>query len=247
MDNRFYSFAKSLQDKKKALHNQKRFDKEVTGKGATQDLVLISGSTPTHQQQPKFKLARPVSFAGLPPLGAGPRGKTISARGDPPTSKKHKKVSVMPKPFTDRLEKPPDGLFKTQDVQSIKPWKVKDQIPLLMNQPPIRLKNQKLFPLTKAETEAEWRKLMAGKGAKSKDITSKPMPTEASAQPVVAPSTTAPVTETPKKAKVLPEPPSTPRKTSVSKDSSPAVTRSVAQRRITEPRKAKETPKIKKK
>ena len=193
MDSQFYEYAKSVHDKKKAMQTIQQFAKEVTGKGKTQEAVSMSGSKPTQYRPPKPKYAHPTSFSGLPPLGAGPRGKTIKAHGQPPKAKKNDGVGIVKKVFTTALEKPPDGRFNTKSVQSLQPWKVDGRIPMLMTKPPIRLKGQKLFPLTKAETEVEWKKLMAGKGAKTKNVTANSVPIEAlatsSASPPVPKST----------------------------------------------------------
>ena len=89
MDANFHQFTKQARDAKKAKQAQIRFGKEVTGRGKTQDLVLISGSKPEHQKQIKPKMARVVAF-GERPLGhAAPRSHAISARSNPPKQKKN--------------------------------------------------------------------------------------------------------------------------------------------------------------
>ena len=171
MDTRFYNFSKAVNDLNKAKHNQVRFSKEVTGKGKTQDLVQMSGSRPGPLQNKRTKLAPAVSFVREAPLGQA-KGKKINAASDAPKRKK-KDIQLkrtFPKVFTDRVERPPDGLFQTKNVQTLRPWKRSGETPITMSVPPIRLPGQKLFPMNKMETQDSWRKLMSNNGARTAGI-----------------------------------------------------------------------------
>ena len=149
MDQRYYQYVKNKRDVKRAHNTQQAWDREVTGKGKTQDLSLISGSAPDKQKQIKTKLAPPTAFAGQPKMGSR-TGKTISARSDAPKQKKNDKLgNTFPKTFSDKIEKPPDGLFKTKNVQTLQPWKTPNQTPIMMHAPPLRVQGQKLFPSEK--------------------------------------------------------------------------------------------------
>jgi len=191
MDANFYQFRKQARDAKKAKQAQIRFGKEVTGRGKTQDLVLISGSKPEHQKQIKPKMARVVAF-GERPLGhAAPRSHAISARSNPPKQKKnHSLKKTFPKVMTGQIERPPDGLFRTKAVKSNEPWKQHGETPLTMSRPPIRVQGQKLFPLSKKETTAAWKKLMNAGGARTKGITANTLEAEPKTTVAVVPTGT---------------------------------------------------------
>ena len=174
MDTRFHNFTQTIRDVKRAEHTQQRFSKEVTGRGNTQNLVSVAGSKPEGIKQIKQTYAKPVSFSGETPLGAE-RGRHIAASADAPKSKKNDGLKkTFPKVFTDRIERPPDNLFSTKAAQSLGPWQNKDQTPVSMSVPPIRLPGQKLFPMNKQETVASWRKLMSQHGAQTMGIGSVP-------------------------------------------------------------------------
>ena len=191
MDANFYQFRKQARDAKMAKHAQIRFSKEVTGRGKTQDLVLISGSKPEHQKQIKPKMARVVAF-GERPLGqAAPRSHAISARSSPPKHKKNDSLKkTFPKVMTGQIERPPDGLFRTKAVKSNEPWKQHGETPLTMSRPPIRVQGQKLFPLSKKETTAAWKKLMNAGGARTKGITANTLEAEPKTTVAVVPTGT---------------------------------------------------------
>lgn len=170
MDTRFHNFTQAIKDVRRATHTQQRFSQEVTGTGKTQKLVQISGSKPGETKRIKQTYAKPVAFAQEEPLGAN-RGRSIAVSKGAPEQKKNDGLNkTFPKVFTERIERPPDGLFKTAASQSTAPWQHKGQTPISMSVPPIRLPGQKLFPMNKQETVASWRVLMGGGGARTKGI-----------------------------------------------------------------------------
>eukprot|EP00035_Acanthoeca_spectabilis_P017075 m.356710 g.356710 ORF g.356710 m.356710 type:complete len:343 (-) comp16606_c0_seq6:2021-3049(-) len=177
MDANFYQFVKNARSLKKAHQTQIQFSKEVTGRGRTQDLVSIAGSKPDAMKDMTPKYAKPVAFSGERPLGQPAKGRAIPARFDPPTSRQKKNVAqaqTFPKTFSDKVEKPPDNLFKTRDAQSTEPWKHPGARPMNMSVPPIRVHGQKLFPLDKKDTVQAWKTLMTNKGARTMELGSAP-------------------------------------------------------------------------
>jgi hypothetical protein len=197
MDTRFHNFTQAIRDVKRATHTQQRFSQEVTGTGKTQELVQISGSKPGEAKQIKQTYAKPVAFAQQEPLGAN-RGRSIAVSKGAPVQKKNEGLNkTFPKAFTERIERPPDGLFKTEATQSTAPWQHKGQTPISMSVPPIRLPGQKLFPMNKQETVASWRVLMGGGGARTKGIGGRgggtsPPPVVIGGAPLVPPPPRAP-------------------------------------------------------
>ena len=169
----FRAFAKDARDFAAAEKRKHRWDQEITGRGNVQQLTNIDGAKSDKNKNPhRRRRADPVAFSGERPLGAA-IPKTLSSDGKKPQPKKNDGAgTVVPKAFTERVEKPPDGRFKTKNVQSISPWKVhKGATPLDMNAPPLTVKGQNRFPLGKKQTEEAWHKLMSSTGIRSKNIT----------------------------------------------------------------------------
>ena len=206
MDTRFHNFSQAIEDVARATKLQKSFSKEVTGTGKTQKLVSIAGSKPGEIKRVKQTYAKPVGFAQQEPLGAN-RGRSIAVSKGAPEQKKNDGLSkTFPKVFTERIERPPDGLFKTGASQSTAPWQHTGQTPVSMSVPPIRLPGQKLFPMNKQETVASWRVLMGSGGARTKEIGSAPVPPVVIGGPplVPAPRVPTPPLVPPPKTKVAP-------------------------------------------
>ena len=169
----FRAFAKDARDFAAAEKRQHRWDQEITGRGNVQELTNIDGTKPGNNKNPhRRRRADPVPFSGERPLGA-PIPKTLSSDGKKPVPKKNDGAGkVVPKTFSERIEKPPDGLFKTKNVQNMSPWKPhKGATPLDMNLPPMTVKGQNRFPVGKQETEETWRKLMSRTGIHNESIT----------------------------------------------------------------------------
>ena len=215
MDTRFHNFTQTIRDVERAEHTQQRFSKEVTGRGNTQNLVSVAGSKPEGIKQIKQTYAKPVSFSGETPLGAE-RGRHIAASADAPKSKKNDGLKkTFPKVFTDRIERPPDNLFSTKAAQSLGPWQNKDQTPVSMSVPPIRLPGQKLFPMNKQETVASWRKLMSQHGAQTMGIGSVPSAEKSGLAPAPPLAPPPPAPPLPPVAAPAPRAPTPPPKTKV--------------------------------
>ena len=213
MDTRFHNFSQAIEDVARATKLQKSFSKEVTGTGKTQKLVSIAGSKPGEIKRVKQTYAKPVGFAQQEPLGAN-RGRSIAVSKGAPEQKKNDGLSkTFPKVFTERIERPPDGLFKTGASQSTAPWQHKGQTPVSMSVPPIRLPGQKLFPMNKQETVASWRVLMGGGGARTKGMggrgggTSPPPVRIGGAPPVPLPRAPTPPPRAPTPPPRAPTPP----------------------------------------
>jgi hypothetical protein len=146
------------------------------------------------------------------------RGRQISASADAPKQKKNHGLSkTFPKVFTDRIERPPDGLFSTKAIQSLGPWQNKEQTPVSMSVPPIRLPGQKLFPMNKRELVTSWRKLMSQHGARTMGIGSAPSAEKSglapAAPPPAPPAVGAPIAARPPSPVAAPaaSPPATPK------------------------------------
>ena len=217
MDTRFYNFTQTIRDVKRAEHTQQRFSKEVTGVGKTQDQVSIAGSKPDAMKIIKPTYARPVGFSGEVPLGSA-RGCQISASADAPKQKNDGLRKTFPKVFTDRIERPPDGLFSTKAIQSLGPRQNKEQTPVSMSVPPIRLPGQKLFPMNKRELVTSWRKLMSQHDrARTMGIGSAPSAEKSglapAAPPPAPPAVGAPIAARPPSPMAAPaaSPPATPK------------------------------------
>ena len=199
MDSNFYMFAKNLRDRQAAEHNVRKYSTEVLGSGKTQDSKQVNGldAGAAMKREPK-KRAQPIDFAGSGKERLAVRPKSKSIKPDVPKNQRAGPSghNAFPKePFTDRISKPPDGLYKTGSVQSNVGWVPKDSIPLLMNEPPLRVKGQSMYPIGKKQTEIAWRKLMGAGGARTQKITANtaentPAAPVAPAPPVPVPTTT---------------------------------------------------------
>jgi len=156
-------------DMKKTQQMVKEFDREVNGRGDTQDLKNMSGRKPDKaSQQPPDKNKHPnTAFMGQKPLGDRSRSRTIALRNK--KKEERSPSTAFPHTFTNRIEKPPDGLFKTKNIQSI-PTRPKDETPIMLHAPPLRIGNQKRFPIGKAATEKAWKQLISGGGAKTTNV-----------------------------------------------------------------------------